>query len=197
MLKKIRSLVLNYSFIEIYDNVLSSEDCDRLITEFESSRQTPGKTAAGYNPERKKSKELVLPRMSDSSVRSSIIFTALDHCINKYKKTYPSLNHLNKFMFEDVYTFKKFETPEDGFKVWHTEHGPSYHHMVSDRILVWMFYLNDAKSGTEFMHYPTMSAKKGRCIIWPASFTHVHRSAPNKGVKYIISGWISYAPEHK
>ena len=60
-----------------------------------------------------------------------------------------------------------------------------------------MFYLTDAKSGTEFMHYPTMSAKKGRCIIWPASFTHVHRSAPNKGVKYIISGWISYAPEHK
>ena len=54
-----------------------------------------------------------------------------------------------------------------------------------------MFYLNDA-SGTEFMHYPTVRAKIGRCVIWPAGLTHMHKSQINKGLKYIISGWIGY-----
>ena len=54
-----------------------------------------------------------------------------------------------------------------------------------------MFYLNDA-SGTEFMHFPTVDAIMGRCIIWPSAFTHMHRSAPNKGLKYIMSGWFSF-----
>ena len=52
---------------------------------------------------------------------------------------------------------------------------------------------NDAKSGTEFMHYPNMDAKAGRCVIWPSGFTHMHRSMPNKSLKYIVSGWISFA----
>ena len=28
--------------------------------------------------------------------------------------------------------------------------------------------------------------------MWPAGWTHVHRGAPNKGVKYVLSGWYSY-----
>ena len=35
-------------------------------------------------------------------------------------------------------------------------------------------------------------SKKGRLVIWPASWTHFHRSEPNKGLKYIISGWYSF-----
>ena len=59
------------------------------------------------------------------------------------------------------------------------------------RVLAWMFYLNDAKSGTEFLNYPKVKAKKGRGIVWPAFWTHVHRSEANKGVKYIVTGWGS------
>ena len=42
------------------------------------------------------------------------------------------------------------------------------------------------------MHFPTVRAKMGRCVIWPAGWTHIHRSAPNKGLKYYLSGWVSY-----
>ena len=56
-----------------------------------------------------------------------------------------------------------------------------------------MFYLNNAKCGTEFMEYPTVQAKIGRLVIWPAFWTHVHKGViPNKGIKYIITGWASY-----
>ena len=59
--------------------------------------------------------------------------------------------------------------------------------------MAWMFYLNDAKSGTEFMHFPTINARRGRLVIWPAFWTHTHKGViPNKGVKYIITGWVSF-----
>ena len=84
---------------------------------------------------------------------------------------------------------KKFEGEDGGFKIWHHEHGPN--DAMSKRVLVWAFYLNNA-SGTDFMFYPNVSGKEGRCVIFPASFNYMHRSAPNKSIKYIATGWINY-----
>ena len=113
--------------------------------------------------------------------------------IIKYKKEYPVLDidTMGSWKCDDVYTFKKYENDDDGFKIWHTEQGPT----TPSRILAWQFYLNNAESGTEFMHYPTIRAIMGRLIIWPAAWTHFHRSEPNKGLKYIISGWHYYSNE--
>ena len=59
--------------------------------------------------------------------------------------------------------------------------------------MAWMFYLNDAKSGTEFANYPTINAKMGRCVIWPSFWTHLHKGViPNRGIKYIATGWFVY-----
>ena len=85
---------------------------------------------------------------------------------------------------------------DSGYKAWHCEHAyaKEYDSLAEAprRILAWMFYLNNAKSGTEFMQYPTVRARMGRCVIWPAGWTHVHRGViPNKGLKYIITGWVS------
>ena len=106
-----------------------------------------------------------------------------------YKKKYSSLEYLSPWRVFPDYNFQKYQTEDDGAKTWHTEHGGG---LCSTRILAWMIYLNNAKSGTEFMHFPTMQAKAGRCIIWPAGWTHLHKGVPNKGLKYIVTGWVSY-----
>ena len=98
-------------------------------------------------------------------------------------------NYIGRYKATDVYTFKKFEGNDGGFKLWHHEHGAN--DITSKRVFVWAFYLNDC-SGTDFMFYPNVSGKEGRCVIFPASFNYMHRSAPNKGIKYYVSGWISY-----
>ena len=96
---------------------------------------------------------------------------------------------MEKWGVEDEFTLKKFEGEDEGFKVWHMEHGKA----VPYRILVWMFYLNDAQSGTEFFYYPKIESTKGRLVIWPAGWTHYHKGVtPNKGLKYLISGWYSF-----
>ena len=193
MLKKIRSLVSNSnpSYIECYDDALTKEECRILISLFEKGKKIPGYTY--YNGERvvdsdiKKSIELDALNLYDGSSLSAIVYRALAPCINKYQEKYNNLNNISFWECDSVFTFQKYDGEDEGFKGWHTEHGMG----TANRIAVWHFYLNDAESGTEFMSYPTINAKIGRCVIWPASWTHVHRSAPNKGLKYIISGWMS------
>ena len=192
MLRRILSLDLNSSFIEIYDNALSQQECDILISRFEKSEQ--GRGAVWKNgqlvrdPSVKDSIELPNLRFSNGDLISNLIRTKLQFSINKYIKKYSHIPQLNTWGVEDGYTFKKFEKG-GGYKSWHHEHGPKNQ---SERILAWMFYLNDA-SGTEFMHYPTINARIGRCVIWPSSWTHVHKGViPNKGLKYIITGWAAF-----
>lgn len=194
MLRKIRSLVSNSNYIENYDDALSKFECDLLISLYKKNE----KISSGYvyfdgakklDPDIKKGEELKSMKFSNGDGISNIILPKLKSCIKKYKAKYKGLDLISNWRYDDVYTFKKFELADDGYKKWHTEHGPGD---LSTRILVWMFYLNNAKSGTDFLHYPTIKAKKGRCIIWPASWTHIHKSSPNKGIKYIISGWISH-----
>ena len=186
---------MNPSFVGIYDNILTDYECKILIDYFESSPKDEGHIVENgvhvLDPSVKKCRQLMGETFSQNK-RSSIIHTPLLSALDKYFKQYPKLKeHINTFGLDDVMSFKRFDNEEDGFKEWHCEQGNLG--FTSTRILVWQFYLNNSKSGTEFLYYPTVRAKAGRCAIWPASITHYHRSQlPNKGVKYIISGWWSF-----
>ena len=175
--------------IGIYDNVLSAKDCDVLINQFEKGPHQEGgfyeKEQYNINHSYKKSIQLKDSRFTNKSVISNIILPILKGCINKHIERSPSLKYIHTFGIDDYYNFQKYDGEDDGYKIWHSDR-------VGPRVLVWMFYLNNAKCGTEFMHYPTVRAKIGRCVIWPAGLTHMHKSQINKGLKYIISGWIGY-----
>ena len=59
-----------------------------------------------------------------------------------------------------------------------------------------MIYLNDVEKGggTSFKYLDhTEKAEKGKCILWPADFTHLHKGeiAPEE-TKYIMTGWYQY-----
>ena len=180
------------NFIEMYDDALSSDECNVLIDYFHSHSKCEGGVWSDgrvvVNPLHKKSIELDRAAFSIHKTISDIVYPSLVKYTGKYLESYKVLNHVSNWRVDDDFSFKKFEHEDDGFKVWHTEHTTS----TPKRILVWMFYLNDALSGTEFEYHPKVEAKEGRLLIWPSFWTHYHRSEPNKGLKYIISGWYSF-----
>ena len=197
MLRKILSLGSNSNFIEIYDNALTEKECHILIDKFEKSHSydgivhSNGKFIADYSV--KKCKTLDPSHFNDKSVISNIVYSQLSICISKYEEKYPSLRYTAQCVVHDHYSFQKYDGEEDGYKAWHQEHGPG---KCAKRAFAWMFYLNDAKSGTEFMHFPNVRATMGRCVIWPATWPYVHRGiVPNKGLKYIITGWLDFHEE--
>jgi hypothetical protein len=194
MLRKIRSLVSNSDYFGIYDNALSKKECEIIINQFEKSEQGPGKVYLdGVLQEvshLKKCMTLDDSNFDDGSIITNIVGNQLAKFIKRYDQEQPQLRILSRWSLYQGYSIQKYETEDDGYKNWHAEAGSSG--PPSNRILAWMFYLNNAKSGTEFMNYPTVRAKMGRCVIWPAGWTHVHRGAPNKGLKYIVTGWITF-----
>jgi len=185
------------TFIGQYDDVLSQEDCDILIDEFEKH---PNKIegyvwteeGTSYHPERKKAKELHRQSLTDDNTINKIVLKGLNPCMKLYDEEFEQLQYNGNWGIDRWFNFQKYEDETDGFKIWHCEHGLGN---SSYRILAWMIYLNDAISGTEFKMYPTVEAKRGRCLIWPAQFTHTHRSEiPNQGIKYLVTGWVSLMP---
>ena len=178
------------NFIEIYDDALPSENCDKLIEYFNKSPQAEGMLGnRRVDHIQKKSTELKDTLFSLHPLSFQLISSTLKEYTDKYVEKYTLLTYMKKWGVDDEFTLKKFEGEDEGFKAWHTEHGISFPY----RILVWMFYLNDAQSGTEFFHHPNIESKKGRLVIWPAGWTHFHKGvAPNKGIKYITSGWYSF-----
>ena len=107
-------------------------------------------------------------------------------------KSMNGLAGISPLMIEADFNMQKFE-PNEGFKQWHTE-------TVSDRNsyrqIVWSIYLNtiNEKGGTEFkFQNHKCAAEQGKLVMWPAGWTHFHKSeiAP-KEVKYIITGWVMY-----
>ena len=194
----IRSLFhRNPDFIEIYDNALSKKECEILINQFEKSdKVVQGVTSSGYNFDYKKCLELYC-NLNEDNVINNILKPKLFSHIKKYTKkqhfsdSKGALNRIFHWKYSEYFQIQKYDGENDGYKDWHCEHGP--HGENSRRILAWMFYLNDAKSGTEFAYFPTVNAKAGRCVIWPAFWTHLHKGViPNKGIKYIATGWYEY-----
>ena len=178
------------NFIEIYDDALSLENCDKLIDYFNKSPQVEGVVGEGIVDNLcKKSIELENSNFTSHEIVFSWISPTLKEYTDRYVEKYTPLKHMGKWGVDDGFTLKKFEGEDEGFKSWHTENDIRNPY----RILVWMFYLNDAQSGTEFFHHPKIESKRGRLVIWPAGWTHYHKGVtPNKGIKYIMSGWYSF-----
>jgi len=173
------------SFIEIYDNALSSEKCEKIINFIDKSQDI-----IKFSSNEKSCWTFKDTFFSNNDAISILVKEALFRCIDNYNLKYKSLsNYIRPWSLCNSYSIQKYITESDGYKSWHTEAGGKE---TSNRIGVWTIYLNNAKSGTQFIHYPTVSSKQGRCVIFPAGWTHVHRSEPNKGLKYIITGWITY-----
>ena len=187
----------NLNFIEVYDNALSKKECEILINQFEKSdKHFNGSTSLGYDPDIKKCTQLELD-LRDQSVISTIVKPNLISCIRKYREKYHlPLYYAHTWKLFNEAAFQKYDGKEDGYKIWHCEHGSNEEN--GRRILAWMFYLNDAKCGTEFAYFSKVNAKMGRLVIWPSSWTHLHKGViPNKGIKYIATGWVEYKNESK
>ena len=93
----------------------------------------------------------------------------------------------------DKWRIKKYTSPNDGYHAWHADWN-TYDRSIQ-RMLVCQFYLNDVEEGgeTEFYHQKIkVKPKKGRLVIWPTSFTHMHKgNKPKSNDKYIVSAWYT------
>ena len=186
------------NFIEGYVNALTSEECKTIISYMnEDGRLSPGRVM-----EPNTGKDIIFKEYKDSSdVRmdlreeneiNKIILPSLTKCISLYTKKHPQMNNIDFLHVDPFYNLQKYE-PGQGFHETHCENASK---VTSHRVLAWMYYLNTLKDGggTQFDNYEiAVEAVEGRCLIWPAYWTHFHHGvvSPTE-TKYIATGWCSY-----
>ena len=181
------------NFIEIYDDIIPKEGWDYIINQFDN-REFPEEFVGG-DTKFKKSYTVGMNFDDDyfSTFNEPIAF-CLRIALEQYKQKYPFMNKLIYWACDKGYNLQRYQEGE-GYHFLHCEQdgNPAYH----SRMLVWMLYLNDAECGTEFPYQDiVIQPKSGRLLIWPAAWTHPHRGVvPNKGLKYIATGWYRYEKE--
>ena len=172
------------TFIRSYYNVLDLDFIDYLIS-----------YADNKNLYRKRKSK----RVSDSQIPLEAFFKDLSMevdnrmimMLSQYFEEFPHLISGDSEWVSGATILQK-TNPTEGYHEFHYENGGWDE---QKRLLAWMIYLNDVEKGgeTEFL-YQKMRIKpqKNVALIWPASFTHIHRGlTPISGTKYILTGWFS------
>lgn len=118
----------------------------------------------------------------------------LEVCLNEYGLEITQDDYALWNQCETVQCKLQRTPPEGGFCTVHYEQGNDIH--CSRRFAVWILYMNDLdiSGGTDFLNQDlTLEPKCGRLAIWPAAYTHPHRSSLHlKDWKYICTGWFVY-----
>lgn len=186
--------------IASFKNVLTHNECENLISHYNKlSELNLSFTRIDLNdaPNHKKADSAVFV-LEDSSLRvtpdMSFINFFLDRvwlCYKDYVKKYSVLESASNHQIRSMKIQKTL--PGEGYHVWHFESDTVYH---SSRIITWSVYLNTVEQGgeTEFLYQSLrIPAVEGTLVMWPATYTHVHRgNPPLSGEKYLLTGWIEY-----
>ena len=171
---------MDLNHVLIIDSFLTSRECNKIIKINSSVKFSKEVPVAGYED-----------RIVDIlSKELKFLPKKLQKAISKYSKKYPEINFIASLDLVDC-RIKRFR-PGKHFAHWHADHSP----YTTKRILGVMIYLTDHKSGTEFFNGNVVRSKAGRIIIWPSSFTHMHRGqkCPNNKERYIFSAYFEYSP---
>ena len=182
------------NFIEVYDNVLTLEQCDSIINYIDTCPNIErGLMGMGVDVSKKDSWDIHNSFGNETDVDRTI-HNALSECLKDYKIKNPELDSIGYWGLENRYNLQKY-LPGGGYPQPHCEAG-----FVDDsqRVIVWMIYLNTVtdEGGTRFPQYDlTTDAVAGRVVLWPTSWTHFHHGIISKTQeKYIATGWYSFLP---
>jgi len=122
--------------------------------------------------------------------------TALQECFDNLVLRYEQLTGFSPVSINEPYNIQYYPVG-GGFKQYHCERKSP---RASNRVMVFMTYLNDVEDGgTEFQYLNIETpAKKGLTLLWPPEWTHTHRGViSNTKEKYIVTGWYHFIDEDK
>lgn len=188
-------------FLYRKENALSPELCQAFIDTFETSdEKQPGVL---YGPDGhssnlgKKSTDITFHPGYLQHDTWGPLLNQLIPIVEKGKEDYITRNitamqKMDPFRIDSQFNIQRY-LPEEGFTGWHCERAGLKH---SNRILVWMVYLNDLtdRGETEFFYqHHFEEPKQGKLVIWPSDWMYLHRGVPSlTQTKYILTGWFTH-----
>lgn len=172
---------LNEDFIGVWDNVTLDDFNKHVIKILDESVQIFPRSNTSV-------KDAQLDIAAFNPMISQHIMCAVKSCLEQYLNWYPFLKN---FHYHSTTCLLQKTKPTEGYHDWHSE---SNNIACANRTLVWSVYFNDLEDSgeTEFLYQKKkVKPKAGRVLIFPGSFTHLHRGNPPYETKYIATGWLA------
>lgn len=173
--------ILHQDFICAWDNVFQPEFCEWLVDYLDRTDVLRPRNYAFISD-----KQTDMSNFSPGE--ADYLMQGVNYCANQYMEKYP---YLQTSCYHSSCVLLQKTEPMGGY---HSFHAEDTTWNTQGRTLAWMVYLNDVDEGgeTEFL-YQQLKIKPvtGRVVIWPGSFTHLHRGNPPMSNKYIATGWYA------
>jgi len=190
-------------FIATYTGVYPDGYCQHLINEFErlanngagSNRQNSEKAPSHIKNDYQIMLNIGVHDAGKFEGKDPIdmFFNGLQACYEDYTNNFSVLKEAK--IRGTVMKMQRTD-PGGGYHIWHGEQGNG---KASERVLVYMLYLNSLKpesaGETEFLYQRTrLNPVENTMVLWPAAYTHAHRGNTVFGntSKYIVTGWFFY-----
>ena len=187
-------------FIWTKKKSLSKSYCEKLIEKYEKHKEQQHEGLVGVGVVNKSIKDT-----SDISMGNnpkvwkkedkkfcSLIFDEMHEYFRYLQDVHvsfvaPSGNHLD--FYDTGYMIQKYEP--GGFYEWNQDWTILG---TGSRVYTFIWYLNTIKKSdggwTEFIDGTKIQPKAGKLVMFPATWTYLHRAYPPKVPKYIVTGWI-------
>jgi len=178
---------------------MSSDICRSFIDTFESSDlKHPGvlydSSGKAQATSKKASTDITFhPNMEKDSEWGELLTNVVgtvEKGILDYKFRFEAaFSNLQESSLAPLFNMQKYE-PSEAFHGFHCERASLKY---SNRVLVWMVYLNTVTDrGETHFYYQNHYEQpvEGKLVIWPSDWTYLHRGvASPTQTKYILTGW--------
>lgn len=185
------------NFITVYENVLSSQDCQVLIDKFEANPQCQKNELkqAQKNDWKIQFTQINFLENEEFAEEVTKLQPLFLQAINAYKKEHDIQPHQwpEQFKLEPIRMKRYLPNTEDGFG----EHVDVSDYASARRFLVFFIYLNDDFEGgeTSFKHFNIkVKPKQGSLILFPPMWNWLHQGHAVTGnePKYIVGSYMHY-----
>ena len=190
------SFELTDPYYYIKKDVISKETCQQIIDLFEKSDKYQGIIKSGLDISLKKTFEVKIKGNEWLEI-DNFLCISLSKALIEYGNQVKNLCNntiileylQNNTVTDSGYQIQKY-IKYDGFYVWHND--VSIKNQLSERIITFIFYLNDIEEGGETLFYNgKVKPEAGKLLLFPATWTYNHKgNMPKSNDKYIITGWV-------
>ena len=179
-------------FVQVFDNVLSPENCNLILNEYKNTSEWEDTITGGGNVTKNIRNCMEIPISFQHSLERNfdvrknlddIIFESVRKVIDNYKDLIPQF----RIDIDTGYELLRYREGE-----FYTQHTDSF--KEQQRSLSCSFQLNEDYEGGEFALFDRemmIRTKPGSAIVFPSNFMYPHEIMPViKGTRYSIITWL-------
>jgi len=196
-------------YIYVDKENISKEKCEMIINKFINDERKYKGITIGITENIKETNDLQITGLEDWKEIDDYLYNNLNKALKQYSNRFikNKSGEIIKNSKDQIITMELFirNTMDFGYQIqwykantgyydWHTDFIDKVILLNQNRILAFIWYLNDVEVGgeTEFLN-GKIKPEAGKLLLFPATWTYLHRGKmPISNDKYIVTGWLGF-----